>query len=278
MNRYVSVILAVYNEEKYIQTCLNSLLKQDYQPLEIIVVDDGSKDNTLQLIKQYKNIELFQLKHQGTAISRNFGASKSQGKILVFVDADMEFEKNFISKLVQPIISNKTKGTFSRLEYVANWDKPLARCWNRNSNSSLPDKLRVLQNINEGEDFRAILKSEFLKVKGFDNTGYTDTWSLAKKLGYKPIRAPNAIYYHYNPESFSEVFQSACWIGKREYKAGVFGSLIALLRVCLFFSIYKGIVRSLKYKEIDFFLFQIVYDFGLKVGIFQKLLSGKVIK
>lgn len=278
MNKLVSVILSSYNEEKYIDNCIKSLLKQSYKPLEIIVVDDGSTDQTKEIVKKYVSIILLEQKHQGTALSRNLAVNNAIGNILVFVDSDMTFDKNFIEMLVKPIINEKTKGSFSRLEYVANWDKPLARCWNINSNPLLPNKLRVLQNINEGEDFRAILKSEFLKVGGFDNTGYTDTWSLAKKLGYKPINAPNAIYHHYNPESFSEIFQSAKWIGKRKYKAGILGSLVALFRACLFLSIYKGVFRAFKYKEKDFFLFQITYDFGLTIGIFEKILCGSVIK
>lgn len=278
MNKFVSIIITSYNEEKYIENCLRSLLKQSYKPLEIIAVNDGSTDRTGEIIKRYSLVTSMEQKHQGTALNRNLAVNKAKGDILVFLDSDMTFEKDFIFHLVKPINEHSVKGTFSKLEYVTNWDKPLARCWNRNNIPQLPDKIRVPQNLNEGEDFRAILKSEFNKVKGFDNTGYTDTWSLAKKLGYKPINAPNAIYYHYNPETFSEIFQSAQWIGKREYKVGILGSLISIIRSCIFFSIIKGVYRSIYYHEKEFILFQIVYDLGLTVGVFEKLFFGKVIK
>ncbi len=278
MNKLISVIVSTYNEEKYIRNCLNSLLKQTYKPLEIIVVDDGSTDNTKDIVREFHQIIFIENKHQGTALSRNLAANQAKGDILVFLDSDMIFDKNFVEKLVDPILKNISKGTFSKLEYVANWDKPLARCWNRNSNPSLPDKLRVMPNLNEGEDFRAILKSEFNKVQGFDNTGYTDTWSLAKKLRFKPTNAPHAIYYHYNPETFFEIFQSAKWIGKREYKAGVLGSLFTFLKACLIFSIYNGIIRALKYKNKEYLPFQIIYDYGLKTGIIQKLFLSNNIK
>jgi len=278
MNKYVSVIIAVYNEEKYINDCLSSLLKQDYQPIEIIVVDDGSIDNTVSYVNRFKSIKLFKLNHQGTAISRNYGTNHANGEILVFVDGDMTFKENFISQLVKPINNDQTRGTFSKLEYVGNWNKPLARCWNRNNTPPLPDKLRVLQDKNEGADFRAILKTEFVKAGGFDNTGYTDTWSLAKKLGYKPLNSPNAVYYHFNPETYKEVFNSSQWIGERKYKLDKIGSFIVIFRSFFILSLLKGLFRAIIYFEWQFILFQLVYDFGITQGAIKKIIKGKVIK
>jgi hypothetical protein len=142
----------------------------------------------------------------------------------------MEFEPDFIEKLVAPINANNVKGTFSKLEFVKNWDNPIARCYNKNNNPPLPDKMRIPQDSDEGDDFRAILKSEFMKVAGFDNTGYTDTWSLAEKLQYKAKNAPGAIYYHYNPDTLDDVYNAAQWIGKRRYKGGKAGSVAAMIR------------------------------------------------
>lgn len=277
MNKSVSVIITVYNEEKCIDQCLKSLRKQDYQPMDIIVVDDGSSDNTRHLAKN-NNIRLYEFPHRGTASARNFAAKKAVGQILVFVDADMTFEKDFITQLVKPINENLVKGTFSKLEYVDNWEKPFARCWNRISNQNLPDKMRILQDEEDGEDFRAILASEFLKVKGFDNIGYTDTWTLSKKLGYKPSNAPNAVYYHHNPETPKEVFESAQWIGKRSYKLGRLGSIIAVIRSCILISPFKGLTKAIRYKESSLVLFQIVYDAGITVGAIKKIICNEVSK
>lgn len=278
MKKSVSIIIACYNEEAHIRLCLETLLKQNYKPLEIIVIDDGSTDRTQRIVEQFKNIRYSQLQHQGTALARNFGANQSKGNILVFVDADMEFPTDFISHLVEPINVEGKKGTFSLLEYVKNWDKPLSRCWNKNSNPRLPDRLRVLQQQKSGEDFRAIVKSEFLKVSGFDNTGYTDTWSLAKKLGYKPQNAANALYYHNNPETYNEVFQSARWIGKRQYKLGKLGTLFAIIRSFFLFSLIKGAYKLFRYHETAFIPFQIVYDWGITLGAIDKIVFGSVSK
>jgi glycosyltransferase involved in cell wall biosynthesis len=276
-NLPVSIIIAAYNEEKYIETCLASLATQDYTPLEILVVDDGSTDRTKEIIKKF-NVTLLSLDHEGTAVSRNYAVQKAKGDIVSFLDADMVFESDFITKLVEPINKGDTKGTFSKLEYVKNWDKPLARCWNRNNIPKLPEKMRVPQDSNEGDDFRAILKSEFERVGGFDNTGYSDTWTLFQKLGYKATPAPNAIYHHYNPESYEEVFTSAQWVGKRKYKLGVVGSLIALVRANPVLALVKGVVRAVQYMEWEFVPFQIVYDLGISKGVLQSILSGRLIK
>jgi len=273
----VSIIIAAYNEEKYIKNCIDSLLKQTYEPLELIVIDDGSSDGTKGITRTF-NVHLWELNHQGTAIARNFGVSKARGEIIVFLDADMEFTPDFITKLTDPIRQGKTKGTFSKLEYVKNWDKPLARCWNWNNPIPLPDRLRIPLDQETGDDFRAILKSEFMKVKGFDNTGYTDTWTLGKKLGYKPVNAPDAVYYHRNPETYGEIFNAAQWIGKREYKLGKLGSLINILRVCILLSPFKGLIKALNRKEWMFIPFQLVYDLGITFGAVGKIAWNKVIK
>lgn len=276
-HKKVSIIIVAYNEERDITDCVESLLRQDYKPLEVIVINDGSNDNTDRLLHDMP-IRVFTVPHQGTAISRNFGAKKAAGEILVFLDADMTFEYDFITHLVMPINKGISKGTFSKLEYVSNWDKPLARCWNRVNRPPLPDRIRVLQSNEEGEDFRAILKTEFLRVKGFDNVGYTDTWTLAKKLHYKPKNATGAIYYHMNPETYVEVFHSSRWSAQRTYRLGRKGNVWAMIRAFVLFSFFRGVINAFRYKEPRFVLFQIVYEFGLFMGASSFLFTNKKIK
>lgn len=273
-NKKVSIIIAAYNEALRIGECLSSLQKQDYGLYEIILTDDGSHDTTVSIAKKFP-IKIIKNDHLGTAKSRNKAAAIAKGEILVFLDADMTFETNFISKLVLPINKGESKGTYSKLEYVKNWDKPLARLWNWVNNPELPDRYRVSQNGNTGEDFRAILTSEFKRVGGFDNTGYTDTWSLAKKLGYKPTNASGAKYYHYNPESYEEILLQATWIGRRTYKFGIIGDIVAFLRSNLFSSVLKGFVLMIKKKELQAIPFLLHYDTGIVIGLFSRMLSGK---
>lgn len=273
-NKKVSIIVSAYNEELRIGECLASLARQDYGSYEIILTDDGSYDNTVSIAKKFP-VKIIKNNHLGTAKSRNKAASQATGEILAFLDADMTFEPNFLSKLVLPINKGLSKGTFSKLEYVKNWDNPIARLWNWVNNPDLPDKYRVSQKSSIGEDFRAIITSEFHKVGGFDDTGYTDTWSLAKKLGYKPTNASGAIYYHYNPETYDEVLHQAAWIGRRAYKYGLLGDSIAFARANFVSSILKGALLMVKKKEVRAIPFHLHYDAGIMTGILSRVFSGK---
>jgi poly-beta-1,6-N-acetyl-D-glucosamine synthase len=266
----VSIIIPTYNEERFIVKCLESLLKQVYKDYEIIMVDDGSEDKTWEVLKgfkaKYKKIQIYKQLHFGPARARNFGVKKSQGEILVFVDADMYFANDFLVNLIKPILEKKSKGTYSTEEYVANWNNVWARCWNYNWN--LPDKKRIKVNNNQNKDFRAILKIEFNKVKGFSNSGYTDTWSLSEKLGYKPT-STKAKYYHYNPATISEIFKQAKWVVKRQYKFGIIGYMLVLIRHNIIFSLLNGVKKAIIKKEPGFLIFKVVYDFAAIVGLFE---------
>ncbi len=233
----VSVIIPVYNEKEVIGNCLASLEKQTVER-EVIVVDDGSTDGSASYA-QYKQ------QHLGPGAAKNLGASKAKGEILVFVDADMEFEPDFITKLIDPIATlpdgKRVIGTYSTDEFLLNKDKPFARCWNQNFGRSI-EKMdprgystkatgiyKLLKNILEkfegkkaGEEnnrvFRAILKEKFLSVGGFDvNVGYTDDWSLSQKLNDFPAVAEGAIYYHRSPDNLPEIWRQARWYGKNEF-------------------------------------------------------------
>lgn len=263
----VSIILAVFNEEKYLKTCLESLLKQsNVADMEIIILDDGSKNKVKINQEKLNNVEIkiFRIKHSGPAIARNYAVGKATGKILVFLDGDMYFEPDFINELIAPIINGKAKGSYSSQEYVANWDNIWARCWNWEN--GLMTNLRINNKENMTKDFRAILSTEYARVKGFDDVGYTDTWTLSEKLGYLPFET-KAKYYHYNPDTLAEVFQSARWIGGRFRKHGLLGKLISLIRSSIPISIILGILKSFKFRSLKYLGFKIVYDLGIYTGL-----------
>src|ERR1051326_6734798 len=95
----VSVIVPTYNEEKNIGKCLESLSDQNFSGFEVIGVDDGWTDSTLSVMSnvqyQMTNVKLLKQRHLGPAVARNKAARESEGEILVFVDADMTFSKEF---------------------------------------------------------------------------------------------------------------------------------------------------------------------------------------
>lgn len=89
-NPLVSVIIPVYNREKYIAATLQSVFDQDYRPLEVIVVDDGSTDNSAEIIRSFKEALYFFQRHKGSgpALARNLGIRHSRGELISFLDSD----------------------------------------------------------------------------------------------------------------------------------------------------------------------------------------------
>lgn len=269
----ISVIIPTYNEENHISECLDSLSTQTYQDYEIIVVDDGSTDKTASIIKS-KKVKMYSQEHLGAGPARNLGSKNAKGEILVFIDADMTFDHQFLDKLTQPIIKKQTNGTFTLEEKVKNWDSYISKIWNFETTKSLSNNRLPLNHPKTAKVFRAILKSEFDRVGGYDEVGYNDDWTLSKKLGYKAVAVNGAIMYHNNPETFKQVFHQSRWIGGREYKLGEFGKIIAFIRATFPISIFLGIIRTIKTKYLLYIPFKIIYDFGILMGILKYWLGG----
>ena len=257
----VTVIVPTYNEQRDIEACLSSLVSQSYPDLEIIVVDDGSIDDTILNVKKFPVLLKAQT-HQGAGAARNLGAKYATGDILVFVDADMTFSPDFISNLVKPILEHKSIGTFSKEEFVSNTENVWSRCWNINKNLPL-ERLHPLDYPDTQPVFRAILKSQFNRVKSFDLIGYNDDWTLSKKLGVLATSAPNSIFYHRNPDSISDIWHQASWIGRRPYKLGIIGKLVTLVRSSPPFSLFIGLYKSVVRLTPEFIIFKLIYDLAI---------------
>lgn len=106
----ISVVIPAYNAEKKIGRCVNSILNQEYSNLEIICVNDGSKDNTLNVLNELsesdKRIKVIDQKNKGEFMARKAGIMQATGKFMMFIDADDEFiNKHAFSKLISIINS-----------------------------------------------------------------------------------------------------------------------------------------------------------------------------
>ena len=103
-NKCISIIIPVYNCEKYISRCLRSIINQTYKNLQIIVVNDGSTDNTLNICEDIarndSRIEIYSKENGGVSSARNLGLKKVKGDYISFVDADDFLEVNMFSKMI----------------------------------------------------------------------------------------------------------------------------------------------------------------------------------
>lgn len=105
MNVKVSIIVPVYNAEQYLQMCIDSLINQTLKEIEFIFVDDGSTDNSLNILKQYQShderIHVITQEKSDAGSARNRGMDEAKGKYLMFIDSDDFFKHNLISSVYQ---------------------------------------------------------------------------------------------------------------------------------------------------------------------------------
>lgn len=110
MNDLISVIIPVYNSDKYIEKCLNSILCQSYKFLEIIIINDGSTDKSHEIcqkfIKKYKNIKYISQENNGVSNARNRGIKEATGKYIAFIDSDDTIPQNYFEVLINNLINN----------------------------------------------------------------------------------------------------------------------------------------------------------------------------
>lgn len=186
MNDLVSIIVPVYNAEKNLSRCLNSILQQSYQRLEIILINDGSADQSGKICSEYaKSDDRIVVLHQanaGPSIARNNGINMATGKYLQFVDADDYLEHDMTEKMIAAIKNSQlvicgyksqfTKddfyeidmspsliGKYNKADFLNHFselyqDGMIPSIWNKlyNRQVVVVNRIRFNENINMGED------------------------------------------------------------------------------------------------------------------------------
>jgi glycosyltransferase involved in cell wall biosynthesis len=118
----VSVILPCYNNEKYIEDCLSSILNQSYSSFELFVVNDGSTDKSLELIKGIKDKRITLINNpnnKGAAYARNLALSQAQGEFLFFTDSDCVVDKEWVQNGLKEIKKSNCVGLEGKTYYVS---------------------------------------------------------------------------------------------------------------------------------------------------------------
>jgi len=152
MNNLVSIVIPAYNAEPFIKDTIKSVLNQTYDNWELIVVNDGSIDKTLEIIKSFNDIriKIINQTNSGVSVARNNGMNISMGDFIVFLDADDIFSENFIEKRLICLLSNQNIGfCCSEVFHFKN-----------NVNEIIEKKIGTFENIEE---------NILLYNKGFDS-------------------------------------------------------------------------------------------------------------
>ncbi len=118
----ISIIIPVYNVEKYLSECLTSLINQTYKNLEIICIDDGSTDNCAKILKNFASVDsrikIITTKNQGQSSARNTGLNSANGDYIGFVDSDDWISENYYNDLLNACIKNNADVAYGQIKYV----------------------------------------------------------------------------------------------------------------------------------------------------------------
>jgi len=196
----VSVVLIAYNIAEKIDSCLNSVLNQNFTDYEVIVVDDGSTDDTVRRVKGYP-VKLIEQANLGPAGARNTGAEVSKGDFIIFLDGDCIVQRDFISSMIEPLGNPRIGMTHGYVD-IANPESLVARL-------NFMRARYLFRNL-EYLDFAwggclAIRRSVFREVGKFRVSLKTgEDQELAYRLlknGYQVYLVKKARFLHWFPES-----------------------------------------------------------------------------
>lgn len=195
----VSIILRTFNRSHYLPRCIASVLTQSYQQWELIIVDDGSTDDSKKIIEPYlvdKRIKFFTQENHGQALAFNQGLAKSQGVYVTLIDSDDQYTQDHIKIRVEYLQKNHN------VDLIHGGAKIIG-------DPFVPDKfdLRKKIHLNEcplGSTFFA-KKNVFEALNGFRNMPYSEDSDFferaKKKFVVEKIDAPTYIYHRDTPDS-----------------------------------------------------------------------------
>ncbi|MBP3766234.1 MAG: glycosyltransferase family 2 protein [Bacilli bacterium] len=116
----VSIIIPVYNSEKYISKCLDSVLNQTYKNIEILVINDGSKDNSIDILREYEKkddrIVVIDKENEGVAKTRNQGIKKATGDYIMFIDNDDFIDEDYVETYLKNTDYDIVIGSYKRTD------------------------------------------------------------------------------------------------------------------------------------------------------------------
>ena len=271
-----SIIVPVYNTSKYLEICLNSIFKQTNQDYEIICINDGSTDNSLDVLKKYKeDIIIIDQKNQGLSMARNNGVKKAKGKYILFLDSDDYLNKDLLRQLDIVTKNNPDLVRFGLNEIIGDNVKPInAPTFN---NLSGVDAFKIITNNKYVEPAWLYLYNKEFYLKNnfqFKENVYHEDFGLIPKIivmantvtsisypGYNYVKRENSIMNDKN--KISKRIDDLLILGEellnentssKEYYSFIANSLISASKNIQDKEIKKKYINSLKELKISKYL------------------------
>ncbi len=200
----VSIIVPVYQVEKYLRKCLHSLVNQTLQDIEILIINDGSPDNSQEIIDEFKEqyplkIKSFIKENGGLSDARNFGLEKATGEFIGFVDSDDEVSKTMFEEMYSLAIKHEAEMVVCNLQKVdqhGNITQKLTQIPN------MPEKINLRENFSIFSDLsyfacNKIFKRELFENKRFKKGVHFEDIQLIPRLVLNCQTIAQTQNYHY---------------------------------------------------------------------------------
>lgn len=214
----ITIIIPVYNVEKYLNKCIKSIINQTYTNLEINLIDDGSIDNSGKICDEFskkdKRINVFHINNHGVSYARNYGLRYSNGKYLIFIDSDDWLEKNMIEVLYKNLVLYNSD--VIACDYYFNYENNEIKHNARQNIEVIDDKHKMLTYLFDdsfygGYLWNKLIKKDILKnskLKFDENVKICEDLLFLSKVINKIKRIvyiPNEALYHYRKRPDSAV-------------------------------------------------------------------------
>ena len=186
----VSIIVPIYNSEKYLSKCIDSLLNQTEKNIEVLLINDGSTDNSEKLIKKYKDkrITYISKRNEGIGKTRNLGIDKAKGEYLMFIDSDDYIKETCVEKMLKKAEKNNCDLVVSDFlkDYGDHFGEVIIPSF---KDTSLKKRPNILNNINLGPCNKLYKKELIGDIRFVENLKYEDVTFViyalrnAKRIG-----------------------------------------------------------------------------------------------
>ena len=183
----ISVVIPVYNKDKYLKKTIQSVLNQSFKDFELLIVNDGSTDNSVDIIQSFDEprIRFFNQENQGVAVARNLGANKANTQLIAFLDGDDIWFPNHLEEIWQ-LYQKFPKAAFFATAYQIKYKNHLQKSvFNFNQTQTLIDKFYRYDRgraLFFTSNF-AVKKNIFIKTGGFKNGIHAEDTEFFLRLG-----------------------------------------------------------------------------------------------
>lgn len=202
MKPLISVIVPVFNVENYLKACIDSILKQTYQNIEIILINDGSTDNSANICNEYAtNNEIIKVFHKingGLSSARNMGIEKASGEFLAFIDSDDWIHENMLKTMLESAINSKAEIVSCNIALVDKDDQ--VKLYSNHSIDTVYSKTQALKLLYKNQHLNFSACNKLFKTELFHELRFTEGIIFEDMdLMYRLFNNANQIAYIHNP-------------------------------------------------------------------------------